>query len=989
MPLQPPDLSVPMRLDLTNACLWRGAQRIALRPKTLAVLQCLLAHPGQLVTKATLLDAVWPETTVNDVALMICIRELRQALGDNPKAPRFIETMHRRGYRFVGDLPVTAPPSCSLPAVVSSAIPPVGRQEELTRLHAWLASARRGMRQMIFVTGEAGLGKTTLVEAFVAAIGNHGPLWIGHGQCVEHYGAGEAYLPVLEALGRLCRGPDGKELVALLGQQAPTWLVQIPGLLRAADLETLRRRSAGTTRERMLRELAEALDLLTARQPLVLVLEDLHWSDPSTLDLLAVLARRREAARLLLIGTYRPPEVLRRTPHPLHTIKHELQLHGHCAELPLTLLTEDAMAAYLARRLPGLHGVERLARLMHQRTEGNPLFMVTLVESWLTQGILLEQDGASALPAGVEALQAMVPDSLRQMIDMQLDWLSAEEQRVLEAASVAGVEFSAAAVAAGLAQEVERVDDWCISLARRGQFLEARGEQTWPDGMVAGGYRFVHALYQHALYTRVSAAQRVRFHQRIGTRLETGHGAQAGDMAAELAIHFERGRDAQRAIQYLRHAGERSMERSAYVEAVAHVTRGPEVLQTLPDTVERTQQELVLQLTLGRALTIAKGYAAPETGKVFTRAMELCQQVGETQQLFSVLNGLYDFYLNQGQYRMAYTQAEQIIHLAQRQHNPVFLRTGHYRMGQSLFWLGELSAARTHLEQTMALDDPRQHPTTLSMGGMRPINFTRNLAASALWLLGYPEQAIQRSQEALTLAKEWNRLVDVASALNWAAWLHQYRREGPRAQEQAEASITLAIEHGFAVRQALGTIMLGGALAMQGQGEAGIAHLRQGLAAWRAVGSEVGWTNYLTFLAEAYGRVGQAAAGLHVLTEALAFAHTTGERMWEAELYRLKGELLLQSQSQGPESEVLTSDTRLQTQDAEAEACFHQALAMARRQQARALELRAAMSLSRLWMPKGKHAAIRELLVPIYNWFTEGFDTADLQEARALLEALS
>jgi DNA-binding winged helix-turn-helix (wHTH) protein len=550
MPPESSDLCDPVRLDLTNACLWRGAQRITLRPKTFAVLRCLLAHRGQLVTKAALFDAVWPETTVNDVALMICIQELRQALGDDPRAPRFIETLHRRGYRFIGDLPVTAHPSGSLPSAVHNPVPPVGREEELTRLRAWLATALRGVRQVGFVTGEAGLGKTTLVEAFVGELGPQGPLWIGHGQCAEHYGAGEAYLPVLEALGRLCRGPGGKEVVALLVQQAPTWLVQMPGLIRAADLETLRRRVDGATRERMLRELAAALELLTAQQPLVLVLEDLHWSDPSTLDLLTVLARRRESARLLLIGTYRPPEVLRRA-HPLRIVHQELQVHGHCVELPLTLLTEDAVATYLASRFPGLPRVDQLSRLVHQRTEGNPLFMVALVASWLTHGVLLEQDGVWALPAGVEALHDWVPDSLQQMIDLQLDGLSAEEQRVLEAASVAGVAFSAATVAAGLAQEVERVDDWCTSLARRGQFLWTSGEQLWPDGTVAGGYRFVHALYQQVLYRRVSAARQVRLHQRIGARLEAGHGAQAGDIAAELAMHFARGRDAQRAVQYL------------------------------------------------------------------------------------------------------------------------------------------------------------------------------------------------------------------------------------------------------------------------------------------------------------------------------------------------------------------------------------------------------------------------------------------------------
>jgi predicted ATPase len=448
----------------------------------------------------------------------------------------------------------------------------------------------------------------------------------------------------------------------------------MPGLVRAADLEALQRRVVGATRDRMLRELAEALELL------VLVLEDLQWSDPSTLDLVVVLARRREPARLLLIATYRPPEVRRRA-HPLHTIQQELQLHGHGVALPLTLLTEEAIATYLACRLPGLPRVDRLARLVHQRTEGNPLFMVTLVDSWLTQGLLLEQDGVWVLAATVEALHNSVPDSLRQLIDRQLDGLSAAEQRVLEAASVAGVEFSAAGVAAGLAQEVESVDDWCTALARRGQFLRTIGEQAWPDGTVAGSYSFVHALYQQVLYHRVSAAQRVRLHQRIGARLEAGHGAQVGDMAAELAMHFARGRDAQRAVQYLRQAGQRSMERSAYVEAVGHLTRALEVLKTQPATPERTQHELTLHISLGAALQITKGIAAPEAEHAYTQAHALCQQVGETPELAPVRLGLFRFYMGRLQLHTAQELGETLLRLAQRAHDPTLAVIAHYANG--------------------------------------------------------------------------------------------------------------------------------------------------------------------------------------------------------------------------------------------------------------------------------------------------------------------
>ena len=973
MPPEPSDLAAPVHLDLPNACLWRGMRRIPLRPKTFAVLRCLLAQPGQLVTKAALLDAVWPEITVNDVALMICIRELRQALGDDPKTPRFIETMHRRGYRFVGDLPVNDPPSVGSQSPVCSAVPPVGRQAELTRLHTWLATALRGVRQVGFVTGEAGLGKTTLVEAFVAEPGNHGTLWIGRGQCVEHYGAGEPYLPVLEALGRLCRGPGGREVVTLLGQQAPTWLVQMPGLVRTADLETLRRRIVGATRERMLRELAEALDLLTAQQPLVLVLEDLHWSDPSTLDLMAVLARRREPARLLLIGTYRSPEVLRRA-HPLHTVQQELQLHGHCMELPLTLLTEDAVAAYLASRFPGLLPVDRLARLVHHRTEGNPLFMVTLLESWLTQEILIEQDGVWALLAGVEALHDRVPDSLRQMIDMQLDWLSAEEQQVLEAASVAGVEFSAAAVAAGLAQEAERVDDWCTSLARRGQFLRASGEQSWPDGTVAGCYSFAHALYQQVLYQRVSAAQRVRLHQRLGARLEAGHGAQASAMAAELAMHFARGRDAQRAVQYLRQAGERSMERSASVEATAHFTKGLELLQTLPVTPERSQQELTLHIALGAALIATKGYAAPEVEQTYARARQLCHPLDDPQQRFTVLRGLWNYYNVHAELQTARTLGEQLLTLAQQAQDPAMLLVAHRALGATLLVLGATASAHTHFAQSIALYDPQQHRAYAFLYGEDNGVVCRSHDSCVLWRLGYPDQGLVRADEAVTLAQQLAHPFSLGFALAVGAMFHQLRRERPAVQEHAEAAISLATEQGFPYWRAFGSILRGWTLAHQGQTQEGLAQIQQGLTAWHATGAEVFRPYFLAVLAEAHGIMGQPEAGLTVLTEALTLADNTGERWYEPDLYRLEGELLLQQSAD---------------HHAAAQACFQHALAVARAQQAKSFELRAATSLCRLWQRQGQGAAARELLAPIYGWFTEGFDTADLQEAKALLGELT
>ena len=381
----------PFRLEAETARLWRGAERLPLRPKSFAVLHYLLQHAGRLVPKDALLQAVWPDVAVSEAMLTICLSELRRVLGETRQAPQFIETVARRGYRFIGAVQRVAPAAAADLAGLRPPQPPaapgllVGREAALAQVQGWWARAQQGERQVGFVTGEAGLGKTTLVDAGCAWMAAAGPLRLGRGQCLHHHGAGEAYLPVLEALGQLCRGPQGAALVAQLAQYAPTWLLQMPAFLSPADVEGLHRRVLGATQERMLRELAEALDVLTAEQLLVLVLEDLHWSDAATLDLLAYLARRRGPARLLVLGTYRPAEAWARG-HPLYAIKQELSLHGLCQDVALAWLTEAEVGQYLAARFAGCEVPAALVRLVAQRTDGNPLFLTTMVDYLVRQG---------------------------------------------------------------------------------------------------------------------------------------------------------------------------------------------------------------------------------------------------------------------------------------------------------------------------------------------------------------------------------------------------------------------------------------------------------------------------------------------------------------------------------------------------------------------------------------------------------------------------
>jgi predicted ATPase len=419
-------------------------------------------------------------------------------------------------------------------------------------------------------------------------------------------------------------------------------VVQMPWLVDDTTLQTLQRRVVGATRERMLREMAEALDVVTTLRPLVLVLEDLHWSDASTLDLIALLARRPQPARLLVLGTYRPAEAM--TPgHSLHALKQELQVHRQCEELLLPFLSEAALAEYFAARFPGTALPAGLRHFVYRRTDGNPLFMVNVMDDWLAQGILVAEDGRWTLRQELVELAVGVPDNLRQIIEKQLDRLSPEEQHVLAVGSVAGVEFSAAAVAAGLGQEVVHIEERCESLARRGQFLQSRGEQSWPDGTVAGAYRFTHALYQEVAYTRLAAARRAQLHRRIGEREEAGYGPQGHDRAAVLAVYSERGQEADRALRYLQHAADNALRRSAYPDAITHLTKALALLTALPETPERLQQELDIQVALGPALMVAKGFGHPDVERTYARARVLCQQVGDTPQLFPVLSGLWRF----------------------------------------------------------------------------------------------------------------------------------------------------------------------------------------------------------------------------------------------------------------------------------------------------------------------------------------------------------
>ena len=494
------------------------------------------------------------------------------------------------------------------------------------------------------------------------------------------------------------------------------------------------------------------------------------------------------------------------------------------------------------------------------------------------------------------------------------------------------------------------------------------------SGLSAPTYTFRHILIQETAYQSLPASTRRQYHQRIAQALADQFPGLTETQPTLLAYHYTEAGCTEQAIAAWQRAGQQAAERSAYVEAIAHFTQGLALLQALPDTPKRTQQELLLQTSLGHTLMATKGFAAPEVERAYARARELCQQMGETPQLFAVLRGLWRFYGVRAAFQTAQALGEQLLCLAQRAQDPALLLEAHLALGNGLFWSGEFLAARGHLEQVSALYDPQRHRSHAFRYGLDPRVVGLSYAAQILWCLGYPDQALKHNAAALSLAHELPHPHTLAHALGFAASFHQFRRETQAVSAQVEAVMALSREQEFAQWLAWGAMLRGWVLVEQGQGAEGMTHMRQGLNAFDDIGAALGRPYWLALLAEASGKVGQAEEGLHALAEALIAIQTTGERRWEAEIYRLQGQLLL----------ALAAE-----HEDEAEACFQQALDVARRQQSKSLELRTAMSLSRLWQRQGMQVEARQLLEAVYNWFTEGFETTDLREAKALLADLS
>ena len=591
------------QLDTRNECLWQNGTRVGLTPKPFAVLRYLVENPQRLVTYDELLEKLWPETYVQPQVLRTYVLELRKVLADSVESPRFIRTVPGRGYWFLATVEDDGGRASHSPRPQRDLQPDfqpghiVGRRQEIERLHGLLRHATRGERQTIFITGETGIGKTALIDLFCRQRCSEEQLCIARGQCVEGFAGKEAYYPVIEALGQLC-SPNEKH-AHLMQQKAPSWYTQLAALQSDRSAST----AAPVRGDRMLNEICDAIEAMASEETLIFVFEDLHWADLSTLDLISALARRRQAARLMLLTSYRPAEVSAGQ-HPLKRLKQDLVTHKLCTDVSLGPLERDAVREYLVLELKAQESKQErlpkgLASFVHQHCEGNPLFMIAMLEHLIAQGFMRQDAGVWQLRSALSEIDLGVPLALSEMIEMQIDRLEPADQRLLEAASLIGVIFPAWAAAAALDGDLEEIEDQYEKLTRRLHFLHPAGHDELPDGTRSAFYVFAHGLYREVLRARQSPARRARRHLRVAEKLEKLFAGREMDVSSELAMHFEAAAEWARAAQALCTAAGTAMRRGARDEGVKLTERALRLLENLSEPERQAAERKTRQQIAG------------------------------------------------------------------------------------------------------------------------------------------------------------------------------------------------------------------------------------------------------------------------------------------------------------------------------------------------------------------------------------------------------
>lgn len=967
-----------IEIDPDRFELVRAGEPVRLEPQAFEVLAHLIQHRDRVVTRDELMEAIWGTVYVSDAALATRIKEARRALGDDGSTQWAIRTIHRRGYRFVVEIDepevsvaerssavaasatavltppaVTARPREGEPTEVRSAtsrplptpVAPVGRTAEFERLIEIFDSTSEAGAQVVFITGEAGIGKSSLVSEFVRYASRLDDALVGRGQCIEGHGAGEAYLPFLDAIGQLASGPRGGVAVRALQLEAPTWLFHMPGLAEGAPRfdETL------LTRERMLRELTNALDHMGHEQRVVLSLEDLHWSDQSTIGALEMLSRRDSSARVLILGTVRSGDTVSGA-HPIHSLASELAARGYATTIELGPLDESSIRTLIKGRVteeirPGV------AEAVTARSGGNPLFATSLLEHW--RGTPSDDQSGEGVPTEV-------PDSLRQLVSRQLEHVSDEQRQIMEAAAIAGDTLTPALVAAISGLDLELVEDILDGCARKGQFLRRRGAFEWPNGDLEDEYQFIHSLFRETALSTIPLGRRARMHRAAGAALEERLGSEARRHIDEIANHYVQGGDADRAVPALIQAARRARSRSAQHEARAALDRTMALLPRVSDEAERIRLEIAVQTLIGAVSVALDGWAAPSIQAAYERALDLVRQTDDQDLIRDILSGLATTHEFRGEYELSQQIISEQIALVPKGMPPP--PESHELLACSLFHQGQLRRSFEEATTGLRIATSEDAPEFRTAYGEHPAIACRGWRAQSRWFLGEVRQALEELRETIEEAPDELSLLH---SHTHAAMIGQYSGDVRTTRHHARRMFALARRLGFESHEVESGLLRAWAESVAGY-PAAVPLMERAVNAYRSSGLRMDLPWVLAIYADALLAHDRIEEAERALDEAFQVRDPGRGYVYEPEMWRLRGRI----------SEVRKAP-------AEAAEQYRRAAETARSHEACTPELRALTALLKVEPDVATAERTRALLDALGD---DGLES-DMNAAREALEA--
>jgi len=941
-------------LDEGNVRLTCNRQPVELTPKAFAVLCALIRNHGDLVTKDALLDAAWGHHFVSESVLKTTISQLRSALSDNARNPRYIETVSRFGYRFIGGID-TAPSPAALPAREDPDVAPIiGREAASERLRQYWERTLAGDGQLVWIVGDAGVGKTTLIEAFLREL-PAGTAVVG--RCVEHFGASEPYLPLLEAIKELCRRePD---IVAVMRSVAPTWLVQMPWLTGEEERAALHRELAGAHPDRMVRELGEMIERYTARAPLLLVLEDLHWSDLGTLRMMEHFARQPRHFRFMWIASFRLTQVFAEE-HPLKELRQELRLHRLCEEIQLEPFSEHEVDAYLNLRLPDRAYPEDFIRRLHTHTDGLPLFVANVTETLvarLSAGRLNSEEWLEA------AANLPLPESLAGILERQIERLPPDRRLLLEAASVCGMDFRAATLSSMLERDAAWIREQCDDMLRRRLWLQDVAFVDLPDGSFDTRYRFQHALYLHAFYQRIPASRRVQYHRQVAAWLRQLRAA--GDIVApaELASHLEYGREMAAAIRAYAEGAGAALRYFAPKDAEELAGRALRLVEHVGDEVQRNELELSLMAHRGVAASLLYGVASDEARNAFERVSELCDVLPPSPQRAMALNGLGWIHFTRGEFDDALELAMRLLDIAAAHGDDALFVYGCNLRGVTLVWKGDVEGASDSMQRGLDRCASLDGSLAIESFVIDPEVSMRSNLTVPLADRGLLDQAMGHVRGALERAAAIGQ--PIANMLaHWVAAQVHMRLDEPEAVLVHARAIADVVESAMLAHgEGPSLWMRGWAEARLGDPRGGYDLIRKGYACHTRLGMYAGCTEVLAYATEALILAGDWSAAAAELDEAFELAARIGERLSIPRLLLHRARIAVAADDAGA-----------------AEAAIREAIAEARALGLRDPELRANVALHDLG--RATAADVAELL-RLCQTLDEGHHTQLYQRAAA------